>query len=114
MDGGEHDMSILIKGIEMPKCCDACKFVTWSNLNQTAGCYLVPYDVMCFKNYSTEYRTKRSDYCPLVPVPPHGRLIDADAVTLEGGPYEYDDWCKWALEQYLNAPTTIPASEEGE
>ena len=48
-----------------------------------------------------------------VPVPPHGRLIDADAVSLEGGPYEYDEWCKWALEQYQDAPTVIPA-EDGE
>ena len=46
-------------------------------------------------------------------VPPHGRLIDADAVTLEDGPYEYDDWCKWVLEQYQDAPTVIPASKEG-
>lgn len=44
-----------------------------------------------------------------VPVPEHGRLIDADAVMLEGGPYEYDEWCKWALEQYQDAPTIIPA-----
>ena len=48
-----------------------------------------------------------------VPIPePHGRLIDADAVTLEDGPYEYDDWCKWALERYQDAPTVIPTSEE--
>ena len=49
-----------------------------------------------------------------VPVPPHGRLIDADAVTLKDGPCEYDDWCQWALRQYQDAPTIIPASEEGE
>lgn len=47
-------------------------------------------------------------------VPPHGRLIDADAVTLEDGPYEYDDWCEWVLRQYQDAPTAIPASGEGE
>lgn len=46
-----------------------------------------------------------------VPVPPHGRLIDTDAVSLGGGPYEYDEWCKWALDQYQDAPTIIPASE---
>lgn len=47
----------------------------------------------------------------VIPIPPHGRLIDADAVSLEGGPYEYDEWCKWALEQYQDAPTIIPAEE---
>lgn len=46
-----------------------------------------------------------------VPVPLHGRLIDTDAVSLEGGPYEYDEWCKWALEQYQDAPTIIPADK---
>ena len=46
-----------------------------------------------------------------VPVPPHGRLIDKDAVTLEGGPYEYDELCKWALERYQDAPIIIPADE---
>ena len=49
-----------------------------------------------------------------IPIPPHGRLIDADAVTLEGGPYEYDDWCQWALRKYQDAQTVIPASEEAE
>lgn len=44
-----------------------------------------------------------------ISVPPHGRLIDADAVSLDGGPYEYDEWCKWALDQYQDAPTIIPA-----
>lgn len=41
----------------------------------------------------------------------HGRLIDADAVSLEGGPYEYDEWCKWALDQYQDAPIIIPATK---
>ena len=46
-----------------------------------------------------------------VPVPPHGRLVDVDAVILDGGPYEYDEWCKWALDRYQDAPTIIQASE---
>ena len=51
------------------------------------------------------------EFYDLVHVPePHGRLIDADAVILEDGPYEYDDWCQWALRQYQGAPTVIPAS----
>lgn len=50
--------------------------------------------------------------CPLFPVPPHGRLIDADALMDEAyqpGAYGYVD----AI-QIENAPTIIPASEEGE
>lgn len=55
-------------------------------------------------------RTKLAQY-KAIAVSPHGRLIDTDAVSLEGGPYEYDEWCKWALEQYQDAPTIIPASK---
>ena len=49
-----------------------------------------------------------------VPVPPHGRLIDADAlaistaVPLDGKPYQYVH-----IDNIKNAPTIIPA-EEGE
>ena len=49
-----------------------------------------------------------------VPVPDHGRLMDKDAVNLQDGPYEYDEWCEWALDQYMNAPIILPAEKEGE
>ena len=72
-------MSILIKGMDMPKNCNECKFGTWSNLHQTAACKRHDFDP-CFKDYSREYMEKRADFCPLVEIPePHGRLIDADA-----------------------------------
>lgn len=45
----------------------------------------------------------------VVPVPPHGDLIDTRAVDLSDGPYEYQDWVEWAWEQYLNAPVFLPA-----
>ena len=38
-------------------------------------------------------------------MPPHGDLIDLSTVNLKDGPYEYDDWVEWALEQYQDAPT---------
>lgn len=45
-----------------------------------------------------------------VPVPPHGRLIDADILAAKcDDPY----WCVW-LSDIDDAPTIIPASEEGE
>lgn len=73
-------MSLIIKGAEMPECCDICQFGYWSNLNQTASCMLLGY-ASCFRDFSMEYRVKRSDKCPLVDVPtPHGALIDRDAL----------------------------------
>ena len=73
-------MSILIKGLIMPSCCDGCTFSDWSNLHQTASCKLHDYDP-CFSDYSREYTDKRADFCPLVEIPePHGELIDRDAL----------------------------------
>lgn len=48
----------------------------------------------------------------VIPVPEHGRLMDKDAVNLQDGPYEYDEWCEWALDQYMNAPIILPADKE--
>jgi hypothetical protein len=33
----------------------------------------------CFSDHSTEYTDKRAEFCPLVEIPEHGRLIDANA-----------------------------------
>lgn len=68
-------MSILVKGMEMPKSCleCVCKHKFFSDMK----CYEFP----DFEFDGTEkfpHAEDRSLYCPLVPVPPHGRLIDAD------------------------------------
>ena len=56
-----------------------------------------------------------------IPVPPHGRLIDADKIGLtnfeiilcqKGNPFK--NALEMLLEKIENAPTIIPASEEGE
>jgi hypothetical protein len=52
---------------------------------------------------------------PIVIIPPHGRLIDADALTistavpLDGKPYQYVH-----INNIKAAPTIIPAEEEKE
>ena len=58
-------MSILIKNMEMPKCCDVCQFCSWSSFHQTAACEVHDNDP-CFDDFSIEYREKRSNICPLV------------------------------------------------
>lgn len=100
-------MGIYIKGMEMPKNCNECKFGTWSNLHQTACCKRHDFDP-CFKDYSREYMEKRADFCPLVEIPePHGRLIDGDAlgITEHDGIFEICHKIKYA-------PTVIEGSEE--
>lgn len=73
-------MSVLIKGMEMPECCDVCRFGEWSTLHQTACCKLKEHEP-CFSEFSKEYRSKRADFCPLIALPDHhGRLIDENEV----------------------------------
>ncbi len=113
-------MSILIKGMEMPKNCNECKFGTWSNLHQTAACKRHDFEP-CFKDHSREYMDKRADFCPLVEVPaPHGDLIDRDALNI--GEYEREDDDGGTLEisiggllslyhKVIDAPTVIEAED---
>ena len=61
-------MSVYIKGMEMPTRCYTCPCAD-----------LEYYDCNLMPGTRIEQH-KRLDDCPLVPVPPHGRLIDADAL----------------------------------
>lgn len=67
-------MSILIKGMEMPKSCDSCDLIQFDDEELEAHCPLSPYYRWC--GTPPDYRPEG---CPLVEIPtPHGRLIDAD------------------------------------
>lgn len=104
---------LLIRGMQMPTNCLDCKLCYDAFYCKALGIgFYVDRDKE-YRQEGFEPETERLQGCPLIHVPPHGRLIDADRVSLEGGPYEYDEWCKWALDQYQDAPTIIPA-EEGE
>lgn len=92
-------MSILIKGMEMPK----EKKITLT---------IFP-DGRVYKNNGERLRGYGEDCIPwkAVPVPSHGRLIDADAMRAQMPPcYTMEEIVK----AFKNAPTIIPASEEGE
>ncbi len=54
-------MSVIVKNMEMPKNCTGCPI-----------CCGLPYQ-------HRDDKGRRPD-CPLVELPPHGRLIDADAI----------------------------------
>ena len=82
-------MSVLIKNMEMPKNCHECPL-----LYVTSIC-------------------DGSMPCPLVTVPPHGRLIDADALEKDidkyiGGEESRSRFHHWVQVQR----TVIPESEE--
>ena len=88
-------MSVLIKGMEMPTSCAFCRF----------------YGAYCYAKGDEDAHSTAP--CPLVPVPPHGRLIDADALTLPRGFFESVTNVPRFYDWLANAPTIIPA-EEGE
>lgn len=112
-------MSVLIRGMEMPICrtCPVC-------------------DEKLFGNYCriteeiVSFGFEKGEKCPLISVPPHGRLIDADALDkLFEDQWHYLqvlDWnenptaeatqsgINWCINtMHDDAPTIIPA-EEGE
>ena len=105
-------MGIYIKGMEMPKNCNECKFGRWSNLHQTVACKVNDSEP-CFKDNSREYRGKRAEFCPLVEIPePHGALIDRDALEADicpdwNGLYVPDN--AYSEKLIRNAPTIIEA-----
>ena len=92
-------MSILIKGMEMPNGCFYCNFRR----------KIDPDNIMCLVNrevfeetFAGSIETRRNGNCPLIELPPHGRLIDADDFFRnfpELIPYEFA------------APTIIEAEE---
>ena len=73
-------MSVLVKDMKMPKNCDECRIMTYEDTNCISvhelfcGCPIV------FRAHP-QHEEHRPDYCPLIEVPKHGRLIDADALS---------------------------------
>ena len=118
-------MGIYLANMEMPKSCYVCPFCDYVS----ARC-----DAVNGNPYTPESRyEKRADFCPLIPVPPHGRLGDLDALYEKFSRLESEamnalkttttgsvNWWSAILTErtgykydIADAPTVIPA-EEGE
>ena len=97
-------MGVYIKGMEMPTRCMDCPFMV---SRDNDDCILQSDEANA--NFKDWDEMKAS--CPLVLVPPHGRLIDADALKEEFENLVYQD--NWYYNALRHAPTIIPA-EEGE
>lgn len=68
-------MGVYIKSMKLPTTCKDCPMSTFEDFDTMPFCN-ISLDDMCFN----EFKTKRLGNCPLVLVPPYGRLIDADAL----------------------------------
>ena len=115
-------MSVLIKGMEMPKSCFYCPFRRKIN----------PDDIQCLvtrdvfeETFAGTIEMRKRGFCPLIEVPePHGRLGDLDKleqmfVDIDNAPYSGFD----GEEPFYSAedaariirltPTVIPADNQG-
>ena len=112
-------MSILIKGMEMPQSCAECPLL--ESCSECEGYHnrCMPLGV---ENGYTDYpddltpTDRRRDDCPIVPVPKHGDLIDAqeEMRLMQSCDYDtYDDYNR-AFDMLDNAPIIIPAEEGDE
>lgn len=102
-------MSVLIKGMEMPKNCDSCPCYY-----ETEGAWRDECQVLRKECAISE---ERPSWCPLVEIPPHGRLIDADKLK-EEFPHD-EDWdypvnTNSYVVETIDKSTTIIEAEESE
>lgn len=79
-------MSVVVHGMEMPTSCYQCNFCC----NATDGKDTA---VICtaLEKEIIPLMAERQEDCPLVEVPPHGRLIDADSLVISIGPIIPED-----------------------
>lgn len=71
--------SVLIKGMEMPENCFECPCCRHDSVDgikaEQCNLTLDVFDANYFERWNS-----RAQNCPLIELPPHGRLIDADAI----------------------------------
>lgn len=104
-------MSILIKGMEIPVSCGECLKIGWN------------YVFEC--NLDDVEEGEKLITCPLIPVPPHGDLVERDALIktirternrIAKAYGDDDDFVrsldKYALSMAVCAPTIIEAEGE--
>ncbi len=112
-------MGIYIKGMEMPKSCDECRFRKTIGVDR----WRCPFSKSEFNAWDVGWGTGdgkngnnpyiRHESCPLIFAPPHGRLIDADNIGLTDFEIvmcngDYKEALKMLLEKIEKAPTIIP------
>ena len=106
-------MGIYIKDMEIPKNCGVCCFAGSCGIHNNNEEWPDLESIMF--NDVIGVNGVRDPDCPLVPVPPHGRLIDMDALVSK---IRYTDnfyetpFVTWA--DIFKAQTVIPTDKDGE
>ena len=102
-------MSILIKGVKMPKNCEECQ--------STLGLFVDECPIFAefpkMSDYDPEIgNNRRYDGCPLVEIPPHGRLIDASEMAIKFSCLDLDITAIKNFHELLMEIPTVIESEE--
>lgn len=101
-------MSILIKGVDMPKRCDECIFDVYGG---------------CLINLNIDPKNKLTHSCPLIEIPAHGDLIDLRELMCEFARFvrrsnnsDFAPTPNWndAVSIVGSAPVVIPADRSEE
>ena len=119
-------MSVLIKGMDMPKDCPQCPCAYFADYFTFLGCNVKPGKRYAMQDEEYRQSSARPDWCPLIEVPtPHGRLIDAKPLTddlydtrligreMDGTPIyvTYGRFTSIHVDRVYEAPTIIEAEE---
>lgn len=101
---------IYIKGMKMPKSCDECKFFTWK---RGIGNHCAINESITFHPTldGLNVRYEKNGNCPLIAVPDHGRLIDADNAVNDVW-YGFAHYTGLLTSMLEDMPTIIPADKE--
>ena len=107
-------MSVLIKGMELPKDCRECKMLTYYS---TSGCSMCDISGNALaRNFKPIPFDGRPDWCPLIEIPEsHGDLIDRDALLDMVRDVNTDYYCEVlgvTVEDIDSVPTVIERSED--
>lgn len=107
-------MSVLIKGMEMPTSCTDCPFKGFDRVKGRGNICTINDSITLHAVLDgLDVKFVRMGDCPLIPVPPHGDLIDRDALLQRAIPHGWST-PKWVSDIAIeDAPTIIPAEEEG-
>ena len=93
-------MGVYIKSMKMPKSCEKCRLESFCSLWVDAR-----------RQYGDGKKTDiRHPGCPLIEVPPHGRLIDADELKQQMHCDDFD-WLVLNESDVDDAPTIIESEE---
>ena len=95
--------------IEMPRCCNKCPLFVYEGIGICA-CRALP--AIEDDEILKPWKNRRKG-CPLIPIPPHGNLIDRDAL-LDTATIHWSQTTNescFPIDEIEYAPTVIPADE---